>query len=170
MKLKGQMSIEFIISTSVFILVMVFVLFTIYEVFPTLHEESGNSGLRTKGYLATEMMLHDVGIWNGYGIENAKKMGFSFGVPYILDSNKIGSVVGCDSFGYNKTKELLSLTEIQYFILNITEINFSGGPDRQIGSCNSSALSKNRPRFWVTRYAVMQNTTRSIIRIEMVVY
>lgn len=167
---KGQMSIEFIISTSVFILVMIFVLFSIYEVFPTLHDESGNLELRTKGYLASEVLLHDTGIWNGYGIENASEIGLSSGLSYILDARKVSSVVGCDSYAYNKTRDLLGLKESEYFILNITEINFSGGPDRQIGSCHSAALSLMAPRFWVTRHAVMQNSTRSIIKMEIVVY
>ena len=171
MNARGQMNLDFIISAAVFIAVLIFVLLTIYNTFPPMHKESVYSSLLAKGYDISQMLLNTPGNWAGLSIDDVSVMGMTNGNPYILDPAKAMTINNCNQSSYLRMKSLLSLGSSENFIINISRINFTGGPDEQLSICRPLASSSSAPKFWVMRHAVIDDfSVNKIVRVDVVVY
>ena len=165
---NGQANIEFVISVLVFLITLSFVLFTIINNLPVFHRESVKDALRSKGFQVSQLLVMDQGYpqdWSN--LANAQRLGLTSGEPYILVEDKV-LALSCDGdTSYNKTKQLLGLGYQYDIIINITKINFTSGNDEQVSVCKPKTISLIAPKFWVKRFAVIDN---EVVRVNVVVY
>jgi len=167
--LFGQVNIEFILSASVFLLTLTFISFTIVDIFPNFHNEAANDILKAKAFQASELLIMDEGDWSA-DLEDVKRIGLSTGDMHILNKSKILALNNCDKAEYNEIKKLLGLTYEYDFILNITEINFTGSSSES-WECKPSVVSLITKKFWIKRLVVIDDgADRKIAKLQIVVY
>ena len=111
----------------------------------------------------------DEGDWSA-DLEDVKRIGLSTGDMHILNKSKILALNNCDKAEYNEIKKLLGLTYEYDFILNITEINFTGSSSES-WECKPSVVSLITKKFWIKRLVVIDDgADRKIAKLQIVVY
>lgn len=165
MRKKGFLEIEFIISSMVFLSVLVFIMLSISREMPSLEEEAAINSIRANGYVISQLLLFDKGEpqnWGDAGID-VKRIGLSSGEPYVLGMNKINKLEGfCSSAdGYQKLKDMFNGNEV-----NIT-IRYADGGDI-VKSCVPSIEKSTAVRFVMNRFAVTGD--KKILNVTVTVY
>ncbi len=161
--MNGQSNIEFLISTLVFLMIISFSVLSVTENYPTFHRESMKNYLISKSFQLSELLLWDTGYPKNWNLSNVKMVGLSVGSPYILDKEKI-SYLNCTNYtDYQRLKSILKLPPNLDFIINITN------GSNTLSSCAPEFISTTRPKYTITRFAVI-NGTNEIVEISITVY
>ena len=161
--MKAQATIEFLISTLVFLIAISFIIFTIYGNYPIFRQENVKNVLLSKSFQITQILLTSAGSPRDWDMSNVETIGLSTGLPYILDSRKI-SELNCSETEYEKVREIFGLQKHD-LIINITDEN-----GITISTCAPPAISLVRPKYWFERFAIMFDGSTKIVRISVTVY
>lgn len=166
--MKAQLDIEFILSASLFIAILVFVSFFIANSFPSLHREMTYNIYRSRGYQASQILVAGKGVWTGSSLGSMSQAGLTDGEPYLLNLTKINALNNCNDNDYSRLKSLLGVGTD--FEINIIRINFIGGSNTLISQCKKSTVSYTSPRFLVSRVVAVDGSPRFIARLDIVLY
>jgi len=151
--MKGQVTIEFIISVSVFIGVVVFLAFNIINSITPLHESAVNEIKRSQAYQASELLLFDTGEPKNWDKDNVIRLGLSTGEPYKISSEKLQKLnETCND--YDKLKNLLSIGNRSYIAIVVSDMD---------GNIIVNCKKDLKPVFSIERFGVLENN--KIVRI-----
>lgn len=168
--MKAQMNIEFILGVSVMVVTISFIGFSIINHFPVIHTDSVYETEKSKSFQISHLLVYDEGIWTDSKIANCNRIGLTEGKPFILNVSKIMALNNCNQVDYFRIKSLLGTGSGSDVLINITKLNFTGGPDLKISECRPMLISLSAAKFWAKRYAVMDNGTMDIVRVDTAVY
>lgn len=109
--MRGILDIEFVLSITLFLSVIVFVSFVITGNIPVFHGESVNEDLRARSYQISQLLMFDQGQPANWNPSNVQRIGLSTGTAYNLSSTKVSNLASLCSgvSGYNNVRSLLSL-------------------------------------------------------------
>jgi len=158
--MKAQLNIDFILAVTLFIIALLFVLYTVMQNGFLLRTEADNEQKRLLGYAISQLIIFDKGYpenWNS--LENIQKFGLSLS-PYILSRDKINAINNCSYENYKKIKDLLSIPPENDFLLIITNQN-----NLIISKCGVE--HKLREIFWIRRFAILDG---NIVKISIGIY
>ena len=168
--MKAQMNIEFILGVSVLVMIISFIGFSILNHFPSLHMDAVYEMERAKSFELSNMLVMDSGLWSSANISNCSRLGLTNGAPYILNASKIMALNNCSLADYNLLRKSTGIESGADFIINVTLVNFTGGGDTKISECRPMMVSLTAPKFLSRRFAVMENLTRQVVRIEVTIF
>jgi len=148
--MKGLVTIEFIISVSVFVATVAFLAFNIISSISPLHESSVNEIKRSEAYQISQLLIFDRGEpdnWNE-NLNNIVRIGLSSEEPYKISSDKLQKLNDTCRDDYEKLKNLLSISNRSYIIIDVNDMN-----GNNIVSCKKDM----KPVFSIERFAVLED-------------
>ncbi len=141
--MKGQLNLEFMISISIFIIVISYVTINSISTLPDLHQQTKSNSLRTKIYQMSELLLFD------------SRIGLSTGEPYTLDQAKINSLQSLCS-DYQAFKDKFSVDHTMDIQLNIMQNGAS------VLDCHPEIVSGMRSEFSLKRFGILDGEIAQI--------
>lgn len=165
--LKAQANIEFIISIVIFLIVVMFISFSIFSNYRVFHAESEKNIIKSKGFMISELLILDKGYPNNWNnLNNVQRIGLAER-PYVLNREKVLAIDSCSPDNYTRIKNLLGLSHEYTLIINITKINLTTGEEEPVAWCGPASISFFTPLFWTKRVAVLEN---NIVKVSVVVF
>ncbi len=164
---KGFLEIEFIISSMVFLSVLVFIMLSISREMPSLEEAAAINSIRANGYVISQLLLLDKGEpqnWGGAGIE-VKRIGLSSGEPYVLDMNKINKLENLCKSDFQRIKDMFNGNEVNITIRYMENCPADCTP---VKSCGPSIEKTTTVKFVMSRFAVTND--KKILNVTVTVY
>ena len=157
---KSQVPVDFLISLTIFIIVLFLVSFTLVQNFIELNIERERETLFLLGFGISELLLYDEGYpsnWNN--IYATQRIGFAQDY-YKLSREKVLAINNCDYDMYNKIKSLLSVPAEMDIEILVSKIN-----DEIVSHCGRSYL--NRKFVEIRRIASIDN---EIVLLKILIY
>lgn len=171
--MKGLEEIEFIISVFVFITSLSFATILIVNNIPLFHGTAASETLKSKSWQHSEMLLFDEGYpmdWETRPLSEIKRVGFSTGRRYFLDTDKLTRLNAlCMSQGYNTTKGLLGLDPRNDIIVEASYMDDSPVIGLSKTICKPSVVTQLRPQFQTVRIGLIDSPDRQMARIKVVI-
>ncbi len=160
---KGVIDIEFILSVFVFLGVVVFVTFVIIGNIPVFHREALNENLRARAYQASQLLVFDEGEPSNWDTSNVRRIGLqvSTGDAYRISRTKITNLATlCND--YDRLRSLL-VQDVRHDV----RINITGSSGQPLLDCGPPVRATLVPEFPITRYAVLDDGTNTIVMISV---
>jgi hypothetical protein len=173
--MKGVIEIEFIISVFVFITSISFVTIIIVGNIPTVHNAAISENIKSTAYQYSEMLLIDEGApadWNTFPFSEAKRVGFSTGIRYLLDIGKITQLSDLcrdPDVGYNIAKNRLGVDFAHDIVIEVSALDGSPVAGGDVIICRPLSTSSLRQRFSVARLGVLNDASKSIVRLRVTI-
>jgi len=156
--MEGQVNIYFILSTTLFVALVIYLIFNILDIYPIYIDSSQEDILYNKAFLVSEFLVKDSGYPKNWNENNFERIGLAI-EPFLLSSTKINEFLKiCNSTNItklHKMKESLSIIES----LTI-EINYINGTE--IGYCSLGGLKIGKEGF-IRRVAYLGNNFVEVI-------
>lgn len=154
--MKGDVNFEFIISVSVFLIVVTYISFSVVNLIPYFHDQSTQNIGLSKSYQVSEMLLFSEGFpndWETGGINYLERPGLSNGTQYYLDETKLDKMQELCQNNYSDFKEKMNIDYRMSVYINVSS------PSEQwyCGSGNEVSTS-----YEVKRFALLNNELTEI--------
>lgn len=154
--MKAIINIEFFISVMVFLGTVFFLIVSVANNVPQLHQNALLSSLRSKTYSASELLLLDEGAPKSWNSANVQRIGLSAGQKYVLSLQKINELKALCSADYEKARDAVTGDARFSVMINITDIETG----EVYASCIPAAQSLVMPLSEIRRYAILENGNR----------
>jgi hypothetical protein len=106
--LKAQVNIHFIISLTIFVGLILYLVFVLISTYPVYDDETRTNILYSKAYQVSEFLIKDTGYSNDWNVDNYVRIGLA-SEPYLLNQLKINNLnVICDDKNATNVERLLS--------------------------------------------------------------
>ena len=174
--MKGSSEIEFILSTSLFVSTIIFVIYIVLNQVPLLEAEAKSQNLKSVSYQISEMLVSDRGYPENWETDNVK-------VPGILTNNLIDKAKIVNLYELSRTNEdyemLRDLLDTIYdfyinfnrdIIINGESVSGIGKPGINLDKTSSGYfINVENPEFVikVTRITIYENKP---IRLDFYVW
>ena len=139
--MKGQLTIEYMITTVAFIGLMVFVYFQYASNIPDFINEIRKENIRSKVYQLSELLLNDPGYPEDWVIGSVERIGLShetYNKSSLLSLGKITSLNSMCLSDYLEVQRLLSFD--QAFFIHFYNITDTGGRQSLLDCSPPTAL------------------------------
>lgn len=165
MRKKGFLEVEFIISTMVFLSVLVFILISISREWPSFEERAAIEDIKANGYVISRLLLLDEGEpadWETKGYDEIIRVGLSSGEPYRISENKITKLDGlCKSVnGYQSLSRMFNDNSMRI------SIEYPGAPGGEPVVCGQA--KSGGVRFEIRGFGVIEGS--DIANVTVTIY
>ncbi len=146
--MKGQINFEFIISFSIFIIVISYVTISAVANLPDLHRESVSNAAKARLFQVSELLLFD------------SRIGLSTGEAYVLDVSRVNAMKD-ECATYQRFRDRFSLdapVDMRVLIKNDAGI---------VLDCRPDIISASRSEFSLRRFGILNG---EIVEIDMGVF
>jgi len=150
--LKGQLTIEYMVTFIAFISLIIFVYFQYSSNIPSFITEINKENSRAKAYQLSELLLNDPGQpsdWNQISVERIGLSDQTHNKPNLLSLDKIINLNSTCYSDYSRVQRLLAFD--QPFFIYFYNITDSGGRDILLNCTPPSALLEKKELNMVIR-------------------
>lgn len=153
--MKSQLSIEYYVSLTIFILFVGYIFFQLILRSPQYMIEVENERLRSESYQISELLINDPGQPINWNQANVKRIGLSsnLNMTNLLSTVKISSLQSICNSDYEKIRKSLGT---EYFI-SIDLVNMTSGENEKLIACTSPVSVTKKTKTSITRIVALDS-------------
>jgi len=163
---RAQVNIEFILSVSIFLLIVSVLSYDILGSLPEFHREAVKDMSISRAYQISEILLRDEGDpknWDDLE-EEIKRIGLSDGRDFFLSDSKITELNNLCNTDYQNILKLFGI-EKNIMVVNITNLDGESVVGGTV--CSPPIISETAPKLWIRRFGILND---KIVKVDVLVY
>jgi len=161
----GLIDIEFMVSIMVFLTVITFVVISILNNIPRLHQETLSQDLKSKSFQLSELLLFESGWppnWDTEPVGNVDRIGLSNGTKYYMELTKMAQLESFCSTDYGSVKDLMGLDFRNDIIIEVVDLSST-----VLLTCEPAVVSQIRPIATTMRIGLNSLNGILIMRVSI---
>jgi hypothetical protein len=161
--MKAQLSVEYYVSLTIFILFVGYIFFQLILRSPQFITEVENERLRSESYQVSELLINDPGQPIDWNQANVKRIGLSsnLNMTNLLSIEKISSLQSICNSDYEKIRKSLGT---EYFI-SIDLVNMTSG--EKLIACTSPISVTKKTKISITRIVALDSKNFGELTLQM---